>query len=95
MTSGPIQRLESFEMVRSAAAAELGVAILNIRPPYDTTYSGLSVTCRPLEETGNSPNIVLATRAGNRISRRTKAFADQCKRFFDTAEAQNLFVRKP
>ncbi|MEQ8897925.1 MAG: LysR substrate-binding domain-containing protein [Roseovarius sp.] len=95
VTSGPIQRLESFEMVRSAAAAELGVAILNIRPPYDTTYSGLSVTCRPLEETGNSPNIVLATRAGNRISRRTKAFADQCKRFFDTAEAQNLFVRKP
>ena len=49
MTPGPIQRLESFEMVRSAAAAGLGVAILNVRPPSDTTYSGMNVTCRPLD----------------------------------------------
>lgn len=94
-TPGPIQKLESFEMVRSAAAAGLGVAILNIRPPYDTTYSGLSVTCRPLAESEPSPNIVLATRAGGRMSRRARAFADQCKRFFATPAAEDLFVRKP
>jgi DNA-binding transcriptional LysR family regulator len=90
---GPIQRLESFEMVRSAAAAGLGVAILNIRPPNDTTYSGLSVACRPIAETGDSPNIILATRSGGRISRRSMAFSDHCRRFFRTEAAEALFVR--
>lgn len=94
VSPGLIQRLESFEMVRSAAAAGLGIAILNIRPPFDTTYSGHSVVCRPLAETEPSPNIVLAIRSGSRISRRVKAFADHCHDFFKTDAAQALFVRK-
>ncbi len=87
-----IQRLESFEMVRSSAAAGLGIAILNIRPFTDNTYSGLRVVCRPLIDTGPSPNIILATRRGSRISRRAQAFAQQCRRFFQTEAAGRLFV---
>jgi len=90
---GPIQRLESFEMVRSSAAAGLGAAILNIRPLTDDTYGGMPVVCRPLVETEPVPNIVLATRRGNTLSRRTQAFADFCKRFFVTETAERLFVR--
>lgn len=95
VTPGPIQKLESFEMVRSAAAAALGVAILNIRPPSDITYSGLSVACRPIAEPGDSPNIILATRSGSSISRRSKAFSECCRRFFGTPAAAALFARAP
>lgn len=90
---GPIQRFESFEMVRSSAAAGLGVAILNIRPFTDDTYSGLKVVCRPLVEAEPSPNIGLATRRGGRISRRAQAFASVCRMFFTTSNAKRLFVR--
>ncbi|MCI5112146.1 MAG: LysR substrate-binding domain-containing protein [Marivita sp.] len=92
VSPGPIQRLESFEMVRSAAAAGLGVALLNIRPPSDVTYSGLKVVCRPLAESDPSPSIVLATRSGGRISRRSQAFVESCRAFFATPAAQALFV---
>jgi DNA-binding transcriptional LysR family regulator len=89
---GPIQKLESFEMARSAAAAGLGIAILNIRPPGDITYSGYRVVCRPLIENQPSPNIVLATRPGRSISRRAQAFSDSCRRFFRSDEAKQFFV---
>lgn len=89
---GPLQRFESFEMVRSSAAAGLGAAILNIRPLTDNTYSGLPVACRPLIEAEPSPNIVLATRRGSRISRRAQAFAAFCRQFFTTENARRLFV---
>jgi len=89
---GPVQRLESFEMVRSSAAAGLGAAILNIRPFTDNTYSGLPVTCRPLVESQPSPDIILATRRGARISRRAQAFAAYSRAFFKTSRAQRLFV---
>ena len=89
---GPIQRLESFEMVRSSAAAGLGAAILNIRPLTDNTYGGLRVVCRPLIEAHPSPNIILATRRGSRISRRAHAFAEHCRKFFLTEGAKRLFV---
>lgn len=89
---GPIQRLESFEMVRSSAAAGLGAAILNIRPFTDNTYSGLRVACRPLIEAEPSPHIILATRRGSRISRRAQAFAACCRHFFTTENAKHLFV---
>lgn len=92
VTPARIQRLESFEMVRSSAAAGLGVSILNIRPMTDNTYSGLPVVCRPLVEAEPSPNIVLATRRGGRISRRSRAFAEHCRSFFMTEQAKRLFV---
>lgn len=91
---GTVQELESFEMVRSAAAAGLGAAILNIRPPADITYSGFRVVCRPLVENQSSPNIILATRRGGRISRRAQAFSECCRRFFQTPEAKRLFVNR-
>ena len=89
---GPIQRLESFEMVRGAAAAGLGVAILNIRPPSDLTYSGMRVLCRPLVAAARSPSIVIATRKGGRISRRAEAFWQCCRDFFATEDARQLFL---
>lgn len=88
-----IHKLESFEMVRSSAAAGLGIAILNIRPPYDTTYCGLSVACRPLLEAHTSPKIVLASRSNSYVTRRVVAFSDYCRQFFATDEAQKVFVR--
>ncbi|WP_223475912.1 LysR family transcriptional regulator [Oricola indica] len=90
---GPIQRLESFEMVRASAAAGLGAAILNIRPCTDTTYCGLPVVCRPLVEAEPCPNIVLATRRGSRVSRRAQAFASICRQFFESDNARHLFVK--
>lgn len=88
-----IQRFQSFEMVRSAAAAGLGVGILNIRPLTDQTYSGLGVSCRPLVEASPSPNIVLASRRGATISRRARAFTDACRAFCRSEPARRLFVR--
>ncbi|MBB4121423.1 LysR family transcriptional regulator [Martelella radicis] len=93
VTPGRIQRLESFEMVRSAAAAGLGAAILNVRPPDDNTYSGMRVACRPLDCASKSPAIVLVTRRGGRISRRAEAFAAACRRFFETPTASALFLK--
>ena len=81
------------QVIRELRAAGLGVAILNIRPPNDTTYSGLSVACRPIADTGDSPNIILAIRSGGWISRRSMAFSDHCRRFFRTEAAEALFVR--
>ncbi|WP_180897313.1 LysR family transcriptional regulator [Martelella soudanensis] len=89
---GRIQRLESFEMVRSAAAAGLGAAILNVRPPDNNTYSGMRVVCRPLDCASRSPAIVLVTRRGGRISQRAEAFAAGCRRFFKTPAAEALFL---
>ncbi len=90
---GPVHELESFEMVRSSAAAGLGVAILNIRPFTDNTYSGLQVVCRPLVEAEPSPNVVLATRRGASISRKAQSFATFSRQFFQTELASRLFVR--
>lgn len=89
---GPVQKLESFEMVRSSAAAGLGAAILNIRPFTDNTYSGLPALCRPLLEAEPSPNVVLATRRGTKISRRAQAFATFSRQFFRSDRARRLFV---
>ncbi|MCL6283718.1 LysR substrate-binding domain-containing protein [Ruegeria sp. 2012CJ41-6] len=91
---GRIQRVESFEMVRSAAAAGLGAAILNVRPPSNTTYSGYKVVCRPLAEGQPGPNIVLATRPGGRISRRAAAFSQSCRQFFQEDDAKLFVVTK-
>lgn len=87
-----IQKMETFEMTRSSAAAGLGLAILNIRPVIDETYSGLKVICKPIAEKMNTPRIVLATRHGGRTSRRTDIFARYCRDFFDTEAARDLFV---
>ena len=92
MRPGPVQKLESFEMVRSSCAAGLGAAILNVRPFTDNTYSGLPVVCRPLIEAEPSPNVILATRRGARISRRAQAFASFSREFFQTDRAKRLFV---
>jgi len=93
VSPGRIQRLESFEMIRSSAAAGLGAAILNVRPFTDNTYGGLKVVCRPLIEADPSPNIILATRRGGRISRRARAFSDYCRKFFVPENTDRLFVK--
>ncbi|GHF46276.1 LysR family transcriptional regulator [Seohaeicola zhoushanensis] len=90
-----IRRVASFEMVRSAAAANLGVAVLNIKPATDTTYSGLEVVCRPILPQHYVPRIVLATRKGGRLGRNAETFARCCSDFFRTDAAKSLFVHAP
>ncbi|MEO4041871.1 LysR family transcriptional regulator [Hoeflea sp. CAU 1731] len=93
VSPGRIQRLESFEMIRSSAAAGLGIGILNVRPFTDNTYGGLKVVCRPLVESDSSPNIVLAMRRGGRLSRRAQAFSSYCRKFFVAENVDRLFVK--
>ena len=90
-----IQRVASFEMVRSGAAANIGVSVLNIKPLTDRTYSGLEVACRPILPQLYVPRIVLATRKGGRLSRNAATFARCCADFFRTEAAQRLFVHPP
>ena len=47
---------------------------------------------RPLVENLSSPNIILATQRGARISRRAQAFSESCRTYFQTQEARNLFI---
>ncbi|MDF1717115.1 MAG: LysR family transcriptional regulator [Antarcticimicrobium sp.] len=90
-----IRRVASFEMVRSAVAANLGVAVLNIKPLTDRTYSGLEVACRPIVPQHHVPRIVLATRKGGGLGRNALAFAQCCTAFFRTEAAKSLFVHPP
>ena len=87
-----IQKMETFEMTRCAAAAGLGLAILNIRPLTGTTYGGLEVICKPIAEKTRNPSIVLATRKGGSLSRRADIFAQCCHSFFQSNIAGKLFV---
>lgn len=91
LSPASIQRMESFEMLRSSAAAGLGVAILNIKPLTDLTYSGLRVVCQPLKHQLPNPSIVIATRKGGGVSRRAQVFAQCCRDFFETEASRSLF----
>jgi hypothetical protein len=64
-----------------------------IRPGYETALYGSSSFCLTVPaESLASPNIVLATRRGARISRRAQAFSENCRSYFQTQEARDLFV---
>ena len=83
-----LQRTAQYEGVRSAAALGLGVGILHVRPAIDLTYSGKPVTCRPILEELEAPNLCLMKRSGERLSKKAQAFEDYCTLFFRSDEAK-------
>jgi DNA-binding transcriptional LysR family regulator len=73
----------SFEMVRSLVAHGHGYSILNQRATLDRTFDGKQVSETELADRLPAINLVLAQVAGTRQSKRSRAFVESCRRFFE------------
>ena len=87
-------RTESFEMVRSLVAVGLGFSILNLRPVIDQTYDGSHVVCRPLTDPIRAPKFILGRRKHDFPTQLVEAFAESCRKFFQSPQASRLTVTK-
>ena len=87
-------RTESFEMVRSLVAVGLGFSILNLRPAIDQTYDGSHVVCRPLTDPIRAPKFILGRRQHDFPTQLVEAFAESCRKFFQSPQASRLTVTK-
>lgn len=87
-------RTETFEMVRSLVAAGLGFSILNLRPTINQTYDGSHVVCRPLTDPIRAPKFILGRRQHDFPTQLVEAFAESCRKFFQSPQASQLTVTK-
>ena len=72
-------RFASFESVRAMVARGHGFALLNQRPAVGRSYDGGRLVTRPLLDDVPGLDIVLATRAGEPLSRKAEAFAERAR----------------
>ncbi|GAA4842499.1 LysR substrate-binding domain-containing protein [Saccharopolyspora rosea] len=72
-------RTTGYETVRALVAHGHGFALLNQRPPADTTYSGARAV--PLALTDDVPplEIIVASMRGVRLTRRAQEFRELCR----------------
>lgn len=75
-------RTTSYETVRGMVARGHGCSILNQRPSGDRTYDGSAVAVRRLRDDLPPLSLVLAQLRGVRQTRRARAFAACCRRYF-------------
>lgn len=75
-------RTSGYETVRALVASGHGFALLNQRPPNDTTYAGASVVPLALTDDVPSLEIVLATMRGVRLTRRAQEFRELCRAMY-------------
>ncbi|WP_409180229.1 LysR substrate-binding domain-containing protein [Amycolatopsis sp. VS8301801F10] len=75
-------RTSGYETVRALVASGHGFALLNQRPPNDTTYAGASVVPLTLTDEVPSLEIVLATMRGVRLTRRAQEFRELCRTLY-------------
>ena len=87
-------RTESFEMVRSLVAVGLGFSILNLRPAIDQAYDGSRVVCVPISDPVKAPKFILGRRQHDFPTQLVEAFAESCRKFFQSPQASQLTVTK-
>ena len=87
-------RTETYEMVRSLVAAGLGFSLLNLRPVIDQTYDGRHVVCRPLADNVRAPKFIIGQRRHDFPTQMVKAFADSCRKFFESPRAAQHTVTR-
>ncbi|WP_116198389.1 LysR substrate-binding domain-containing protein [Amycolatopsis circi] len=80
-------RTSGYETVRALVASGHGFALLNQRPPDDTTYAGASVVPLTLTDEVPSLEIVIATMRGVRLTRRAQEFRELCRVMYSDPEA--------
>ncbi|OXM55756.1 LysR substrate-binding domain-containing protein [Amycolatopsis alba] len=72
-------RSTGYETVRSLVASGHGFALLNQRPPDDTTYSGAKAVPLTLTDAVPALEIVVASMRGARLTRRAQEFRELCR----------------
>ena len=77
------------EMVRSLVSSDIGIAILNMLPHIQSTYTGSEVTAVALNPAVGSLNLVLGYIPGN-PRRLVQAFIEQCRQYFKSTVALSL-----
>lgn len=77
-------RTGSFEMVRGLVGHGLGYSILTTKPASNMTYDGRALTMRPLRDRTAVSQLALASRADQPLSGAAAAFADECRKLFQT-----------
>lgn len=72
-------RTTGYETVRSLVAHGHGFALLNQRPPAETTYSGPRAVALALTDDVPALEIVVASMRGARLTRRAQEFRNLCR----------------
>ena len=72
-------RTTGYETVRALVACGHGFALLNQRPPGETTYSGARVVALTLSDPVPPLEIVVASMHGARLTRRAQEFRELCR----------------
>ena len=72
-------RTTGYETVRSLVAHGHGFALLNQRPPAETTYSGPRAVPLALTDDVPSLEIIVASMRGVRLTRRAQEFRELCR----------------
>ena len=76
-------RSASFEMVRGLVGRGLGFSILATKPASDISYDGCALVTRPIADKVAPSRVVLASRAGTKISQSAESFAFLCREMFE------------
>lgn len=72
----PLLTSRSIETIRSFVAHGLGFTITGVRPPSDTSFEGLPIVFKPLDQGSEQREIVLCTMPGYPVSRRLQVAID-------------------
>ena len=74
-------------MVRSLVGADIGCAVLNMRPATDVSYAGDTVVAIPIRSPAPPLKLVLGLQSG-KPRRLVQAFADACRALFRVARGR-------
>ena len=69
---------DAVQTVRALVAAGEGFAVLNQKPPQDTTYTGQRVVTVPIRDDIAPLDVVLVRVRGGRATRKSAAFMRLC-----------------
>ena len=75
-------RTTGYETVRALVASGHGFALLNQRPPADSTYAGARAVALTLADDIPPLEIVLASMRGARLTRRAQEFRELCRTLY-------------
>ncbi|WP_374306541.1 LysR substrate-binding domain-containing protein [Dongia sp.] len=75
-----VQLVPSFEIQRGLIASGWGVGLSCVRPRPNFSYDGTPLICRPLVETEESPDVVIAHLGINTLSSQASRFVDAALR---------------
>jgi DNA-binding transcriptional LysR family regulator len=82
-------RSPSIEMVRGLVGQGLGFSLLVTRPLSDTSYDGMPLVTRPLQEPGTGSELAIAWLRRSPLTTPAALFVAQCKDVFSCPESIN------